>query len=261
MLDYKDLKNETTKQKRGIDIKFLINIAKLTVSLVALGGFFVLLAYGYNQYSSRFAKLRYIVIEGNSVLPKKLISSLTTKGKSLKLKEYREDLIYLNLISNPWIKEAHLAKIFPDTMYIKIKEKEPKGMLIFNKTTYIIDENGSVIDTYKPYLRLPSLKKITIDKKSFLNNKTLLRSVMNIYEKLDKVEKINYIEIVSNSYQLVHFKGGLNVAVNSFDCPEKAIVRLKEKWSYLYSLKDRLDSVSICFDNKFVLRWKKGVKR
>ncbi|AEA33942.1 cell division protein FtsQ/DivIB [Hippea maritima] len=261
MLDYKDLKKDEKPKQKNVSFKYIVNIAKLVVSLSIIAGFFILAAYAYNQYSSKYAKLRYVVIDGNRALPKTLISHIATKGSSLKLSSYKENIIYYNLISNPWIENARISKIYPDTLYIKVKEKSPSAAVILKKTAYIIDKNGSIIDTYKQYLRLPKLIKISTPNKAFLNNKTLLKAVMVMYEKLDKVEKINYIEIVSNSYQLAHFKGGLNVAVNSFDCPEKAITRLKEKWNYLYSLKNKLDSVSICFDNKFVLRWKKGVKR
>ncbi len=259
MKDYSNLKGEAQekKDKKSIILKFLhISMAVILFSL-----FIFLMLYSYVEVSNKFAKLKFIVISGNHVLPKGNISNIIINSGNMKFSTYNLSKIYYKVISNPWIKEAKVAKIFPDTIYLTITEKKPAAFVYYNNKIYIIDNDGNKIDTYKNYLNISnSLPKIRIKaKSSTLNNKLLLKSIISIYEKLDKIGKINYIDVVSDSYQVVNFSNGLNIVVNSLNCPGVAIERLSKKWAYLNTLKSKLDSVSICFDNKFVLKWKKGV--
>jgi len=256
MKDYSEFnKNETIRDKKKLIIKAL----HFTVVVITFSFFVFLIFYGYIQLSNRFARLKYIVVNGNYILPKRLISSIVTSSGNIGFSTYDPSKIYFKIVANPWVKEARVATIFPDTIYVTIKEKIPTAFVIYKNSIYIIGKDGSIIDTYKSYLKIPkSLPKIRL-KANLLNDKQLLKAIVNIYEKLDKIEKINYIDVVSDSYQVVNFSNGINVVVNSFSCPEVAIKRLAQKWSYLSTLKDKLDSVSICFDNKFVLKWKKGV--
>ena len=257
MKDYSDFnKKEMVKPDKK---ELILKIVHFLVIVLSFSFFVFIIFYGYIQLSNRFARLKYIVVNGNYVLPKKLIYNIVANSGNIGFSTYDPAKIHFKIISNPWVKDARVATIFPDTIYVKISEKVPAAFVIYKNTVYIIDKNGAVIDTYKSYLRLPkSLPKIRL-KSNFLNNKPLLKATISMYEKLDKIEKINYIDVVSDSYQMVNFTNGLNVVVNSFSCPEVAIKRLAQKWSYLSAIRNKLDSVSICFNNKFVLKWKKGV--
>ncbi len=257
MKDYSDFNKKKTVES---DKKILaLKLLHFLVVVLAFSFFVFLILYGYIQLSNRFAKLKYVVVNGNQVLPKRLINTIVANSGNIGFSTYDPSKIYFKIIANPWVKEARVAAIFPDTIYVTIKEKTPSAFVLYNNNVYIIDRNGAVIDEYKSYLRLPkSLPRIRL-KANLLNDKSLLKAAINIYEKLDKIEKINYIDVVSDSYQVVNFRNGLKVVVNSFNCPNVAIKRLAKKWTYLSTLINKLDSVSICFDNKFVLKWKKGV--
>ncbi len=259
MKDYSHFKEEMQEKKdrKGVILKFIY----LTISITLFLFIIFLVLYSYVEISNKFARLKFIVISGNRVLPKKIISNIIISNGTVKLSTYKPSKIYYKIISNPWIKEAKVAKIFPDTIYLVIKEKKPAAFAYYNNDIYIIDNNGNKIDTYKNYLNIPkSLPKIKIKAKSnILSNNFLLKSTITMYEKLDKIGKINYIDVVSSSYQVVNFSNGLKVVVNSLNCPKLALRRLSQKWAYLDTLKNKLDSVSICFDNKFVLKWRKGV--
>ncbi len=260
MKDYANLSKNGNKDENKK--KFIFSLVKFLLSCIAVAGLFMAIVLGYNEISRRYAQLRYIIIAGNHILPTSIIKQyISDSGGSDRLSTYAPSKIYFKIISNPWIKNVKIAKIFPDTLYVVILEKKPLAYVYYRKKIYLIDKRGSLIGEYKKYLNLPrNLPKIVL-KINLLKNKQLLKSVVNIYEKLDKIEKINYIDVVSESYQVVYFAGGLKVVVSSFDCPDVAIKRLKEKWKYLNAVKNKLDSVSICFDNKFVLKWKKGVER
>ncbi len=259
MKDYFDLRKEND---RNISKKvFAINAIKFTISVLVFSLFAFGIIYGYNQVSQRYARLKYIVIKGNSILPISIVKGFVASSGNGGLSTYNISKIYFKTISNPWIKKAKVAKIFPDTLYLVIEEKKPSAFIYYRRKVYIINNNGSVIGKYQSYLKLPpNLPKVVLNS-NLLENKQLLKAIVDIYEKLDKIGKINYIGVMSDSYQVVNFVSGLKVIVSSLNCPPIAIGRLASKWSYLNSLKNKLDSVSICFNNKFVLKWKKGVRK
>ncbi len=257
MKDYSNFKEEMQekKDKKGVILKFIY----LTISIALFSFIIFLVLYSYVEISNKFARLKFIVISGNRVLPRKSISNMVISSGTDELSTYKPSKIYYKIISNPWIKEAKVAKIFPDTIYLVIKEKKPAAFVYYNKDIYVIDNNGNKIDTYKNYLNIPKYLPKIKAKSNILNNNFLLKSIIDMYEKLDKIGKINYIDVVSSSYQVVNFSNGLKVVANSLNCPKLALKRLSQKWAYLDTLKNKLDSVSICFDNKFVLKWRKGV--
>jgi len=259
MKDYADLRKNDGEN--NVHKKFLFFSIKLVLGSALFAGIVFAVVLGYNEVSRRYAQLRYVIVAGNRVVPTDTIKRFISSSGSGGLSSYSLSKIYFKIISNPWIKSVRIAKIFPDTIYIVVVEKKPVAFVYYKKNIYVIDKNGSLIDRYEKYVKLPrNLPRIVL-KANLLKDKQLLKSIVNLYEKLDKIGKINYIDVVSESYQVVYFDGGLKVVVSSFDCPDVAIERLKRKWNYLNSIKDRLDSVSICFDNKFVLKWKKGVER
>ncbi|WP_035587761.1 cell division protein FtsQ/DivIB [Hippea jasoniae] len=263
MLDLKDIDKKTSKTSTNRHkLDFIVFIAKLITSVLFVVGIFAVVVYGYKQLSNRYAILKYIDINGNHVIDRNSIVSAILNPNLNNINNYSPQKIYMKLITNPWISSASVSVVYPDTIIVNITEKKPKAIVKTSKSTYIIDSNGSIISSYSKNLHLPeNLYTIILKDNRFLKSQDLLKNVLRMYKKLDNVEKINYIEVVSQSYQLVHFKGGLTVSINSFDCPDRAIKHLKEKISYLNSLASKLKEVSICFENKFVLKWKKGVKK
>ncbi len=259
MIDYKDLgSKKSVKQKNS---KSRWKIALVVFVLLFVAGVFSALAYFYVGYTNKHYVLKYVAITGNKVLSVRQIKKLAELDKTGSMYDYSEKSIYSKLMLNPWIKKAYVAKLYPDTIYVKIMEWIPEGLIVSGKKKLIVGENGNVIDAYKKGLNvdISKLPRIVVTSPNYIKD-FLIRSIINIYEKLDKFGKINYIEVISDSYQLVHFNNSLNIAVNSLNCPNKAFVHLQKEWGSLVSERGKLDSVSICFDNKFVLRWKKEKK-
>ncbi len=258
MIDYKKISN---KKERKPDIKQKLKTVGIVFIVLLLFGVLTAFAYFYTGYTKKHYVLRYVAITGNKVLTPTKIKKITHLNKPLSMYDCNEKTIYSELIINPWIKRAYVAKLYPDTIYIKIDEWSPKGVVVIGKKKILVNKNGNAIDTYNKNLDvdIERLPLIVLKNSNHIKN-FLIQSIINVYEKLDKLDKINYIEVISDSYQLVHFRNSLNIAVDSLNCPDKAFVHLRKEWSDLVSKKAKLDSVSICFDNKFVLRWKKERK-
>ncbi len=257
MIDYKDSnQKKVDKGKNWIKIIGFFLIAVVFSSTVFASIYF------YTKYTDKYSILKYVVIGGNKILSSKQIRNITLTNNAIAMDRYKEKDIYSKLMLNPWIKEARVAKIYPDTIYIKIKERKPCGILLFKNNVFLVDSDGNIIDRYQKTLNIKPdlLPHIVLKNSMYMKENFLIKSILKIYEKLDKFDKINYIEVISDSYQLVHFSNSLNVVVNSLHCPDVAFGHLKKEWLNLVNKKDRLESVSICFSNKFVLRWKKEKK-
>ncbi len=259
MIDYKDInKKPDSKKQKPLSIKTILGVFTLLVFIV-----FVLLSiYFYTLYTQKHYVLKYVAISGNHILNAEKIKSITLTNKATCINNQDEEKIYSWLIINPWIKRAYVAKIYPDTIYIKILERKPCGVVQSKDGMFIVDCQGDVIDKYKKELTIDikQLPLILSDKKEYIQKQFLMNAVLGVYRKLDKLGKINYIEIISDSRQVVHFANALNIEVDSLHCPYKAFKHLEKQWNNLVKKRKKLKSVSICFLDKFVLSWKKGKK-
>ncbi len=257
MIDYKDI-DKPKKTDSSYSLKSITAI--VMVFFLVFTVFFG--AYFYALYTQKNYVLHYVAISGNHILDAEKIKSITLTNKATCLSNHDEEKIYSNLIISPWIKRAYVAKIYPDTIYIKILERKPACVVQLNDRLYIMDMMGNIIDTYKKELNLnlSSMPLIVSNKSEYVNQPFLIKAIYLAYRKLDKLNKINYIEIISDSRQLVHYSNGLDIVLNSLDCPDKAFEHLESQWGSLVKKRKRLESVSICFADKFVLSWKKEKK-
>jgi len=257
VIDYKDI------DKKPDNKTYPFKSISSVLILFALFIFLFLAIYFYTLYTREYYVLKYVAISGNHVLSADTIKSLTLTNKASCINNHDEEDIYSSLIINPWVKMAYVAKIYPDTIYIKILERKPYGIVQSNEKIFIMDKSGNVIDTYKKGLNLDmsKLPLIITEKQNDVNKPFLIKAILEAYRKLDKLGKINYIEIISDSHQLVHFANAFDVEIDSLNCPSKAFEHLRKEWRNLLRKRKRLKSVSICFSDKFVLSWKKERKR
>ncbi len=258
MIDYKNINNDEKKLKKHKPV-ILKNVGIIS-SIFLFVSIIFLFFYAYKAYMDNYFKLRNVAISGNRILTIKKIKNIAQTNSPKSMSFYSEKKIYSNLITNPWIKKVSVAKIYPDTIYIKLKEVTPVAALRINKKIYIIDNDGYLISEYKNdvNIHINKLMQLRTKNQSYLNKHSLLNSIFKTYKKLDNIDRIDYIDIVFDSRQLAHFKSGINVVVNSLSCPNKSFDRLKNRWSEFLREKNNLENISICFNNKFVLRWKKG---
>jgi len=87
-------------------------------------------------------KLENVIIEGQHNVDEPTILTVLNANKgspifALKLDEIRDDLK-----KNKWIKEAYVARRLPNTVYIKLFEREPIAIWQINNQLCLIDEEG-----------------------------------------------------------------------------------------------------------------------
>ncbi len=246
--------NKKSRIKEGFKkIKLIFGITLLVSAILT----YAMLVYAYLHYTEKNFRIENVTVKGCRILnPKtieKLIYQKTKNNVDVKA-------IHSLLMLNPWIKSAHVSFFPPDTVYVKIEEKQPAALIEYgNEPPYIIDSNEEIIVRYKKGLNInpKSLPHLIIKDKKLIKNKALLASILSAYQKLNEFGKIDSVDVVSECYQLVHFRVGLNIAIDSLHCPEIAYFHLRQAWARLLKKKNKLAWVSICFKNKFVLKWKK----
>jgi cell division protein FtsQ len=141
------------------------NVQRFTYSFFLLG-FFSLFIWGYfytstlglyfskaieNSLVSLGFKLDDVVVEGRIRTDKAQILSLLNlrRGKpllSLDLAEAKEKLEKIS-----WVKSAQVKRQLPNTLFIRISEKEPISLWHNKGKTYLMDRDGELVETKEPH--------------------------------------------------------------------------------------------------------------
>lgn len=96
-------------------------------------------------------KLEDVVVEGRIRTDKTQILKMAglERGKSLFLIHLSETKEKLEEIS--WINAVCVERRFPDTLFIRISEKEPVALWLNQDKTYLVDRDGELMETDQGY--------------------------------------------------------------------------------------------------------------
>jgi cell division protein FtsQ len=120
--------------------------AALVLGLLATGGYQGALAA---KHSPVFA-VRAVVLEGNARLSSGEADALLTglRGENLltaNLEQWRE-----RLRASSWVADAELRRRLPDTVVVRVNERQPIGIARLHDELYLVDSAGGVIDEFGP---------------------------------------------------------------------------------------------------------------
>lgn len=92
----------------------------------------------------------HVYIRGNERLSKgearALIGELTGRNiLGLDLAEWRT-----RLMTSPWVEDAVVRRVLPNTVDVVISERRPMGIARLGRDLFLIDQHGTVIDTFGP---------------------------------------------------------------------------------------------------------------
>lgn len=96
-------------------------------------------------------KLEDVIVEGRIRTDKAQILKILEleRGKSLLSINLPEAKERLEKIS--WVKAARVERRFPDTLFIRISEKEPVALWQNQAKTYLVDRDGEMVETKEAY--------------------------------------------------------------------------------------------------------------
>lgn len=87
-------------------------------------------------------KLENVIIEGQHNIDEATILKILNAKKNSPIFALKLDEIRGNLKKNKWIKEVYVARKLPNTIYIKLFEREPVAIWQINNQLFLIDEEG-----------------------------------------------------------------------------------------------------------------------
>jgi cell division protein FtsQ len=96
-------------------------------------------------------KLEDVVVEGRIRTDKNQILKILDleRGKPLLSLNLSEAKVKLETLS--WVKAARIERRFPDTLFIRISEKEPVALWQNQGKTYLVDRGGELVETKEPH--------------------------------------------------------------------------------------------------------------
>jgi cell division protein FtsQ len=120
-------------------------------STVVLGAF-ALAGYEAAVYAveTRALAVRHLVFEGTRRLPTAeaaaLLEGLTGENLlSVDLDRWRE-----RMLASSWVADAELRRRLPDTVVVRVTEREPVGIARLGMELFLVDASGGVIDEFGP---------------------------------------------------------------------------------------------------------------
>ncbi len=138
-------KREYTLPWAGIN-KFFSTIAFFLGALltfVTVSFFFI---YGYRYATStQYFALKTIEIQGNSRLNSKEILDITSLSEGANTLAVSIDDMEKSLKASPWIQEASVKRVLPDTFIIGLQERVPAFWVHHEEALYYADAKGSLI--------------------------------------------------------------------------------------------------------------------
>ncbi|KJV81293.1 cell division FtsQ family protein [Rickettsia hoogstraalii str. RCCE3] len=100
-------------------------------------------------------KLENVIIEGQQNVDEPTILKVLNANKGSPIFALKLDEIRNNLKKNKWIKEVYVSRRLPNTVYIKLFEREPIAIWQINNQLFLVDEEGYEISkNIQPFLHL-----------------------------------------------------------------------------------------------------------
>jgi cell division septal protein FtsQ len=195
-------KNNKRKPARR-EGKLAFYIRRITV--FSLIGFLAVSAAAGTYYLLQAFYVRDVQISGNNHINKRDIEDILNIRRepllNLHMKEIEE-----KLKRNAWIKKASLRWQLPGTLIIKIEEAVPKALLSFGEETFLVNDDGNIMEelqnTVTPFL--PVIRGI--DPRYKQNMSEAMKMIAVLAEK-NIIADRQFLEIGMDTY-------GLNVNID-----------------------------------------------
>lgn len=142
------------------------SLAGLAVAAAVLvGGISLGLLFGYRfMTASAYFSLKTIEIQGNSRLTSKEILEITGLDKPANCLAISIDEIESALRGNAWVNEVSVQRVLPDTLVLRLKERQPCFWVLENGVLTYADERGGIIAPVAAGRRFAALPVLEVEK-------------------------------------------------------------------------------------------------
>ena len=191
----------------------------------------------FDFFDKLFIKNGFIIknfeISGIKNLSKKDIIKIVRPFNNTNIFNIDIQKIHKEISKNTWVNETSIQLIYPDTIKIFLKEKEPIAIWQNKYGNNLITKNGEIIlenklDVFKNNL------PIIIGNNAHKNISSILK-IINIYENFAK--NIWSLTFVNERRWDIHFNQGLTIRLPS--------TQVKEAWQKIVSLNKKLNILNL----------------
>jgi cell division protein FtsQ len=119
---------------------------------------FVLTAYRYLDYQNEFI-VKKIFISGNHELNQDDVIQMSGLKYGMDIKDVELTEASFRLMNSPYIWNARISRIFPNTLSVTVYEREPVAKINLEQT-YALDKFGAILPESKQARALPLLSGI-----------------------------------------------------------------------------------------------------
>jgi cell division protein FtsQ len=190
--------------------------------LVAGGAVISLIGMGYQGLvrSDRFVVKR-VEIAGLDRLSQKDLEPLIGVGPSVKLFEVDLGSLKERLLAHPWIKAVQIRKSYPDTLAVRVIERNPVAVVEEGSRRILVDETGSaleVVESFSPPDR-PVIQGVDLDaiRSGDPGQQSAFRSAMTILSVVEKADRIR----IGRSNEVTVERDGYRIRFGEEDWIEK----------------------------------------
>ncbi|MEO5356904.1 MAG: FtsQ-type POTRA domain-containing protein [Nitrospirae bacterium YQR-1] len=180
------LRKQTVKQERKrIPLKLILLLLFVCTASVFSGiGLFRLIR-------ADFLKIKNIYIDGNEHVEETEINRLlNVSGQSIVSADM--DILSKRLSGSPWVKKVYMRKELPNSLSIRVVEKEPVAAALESESIYLVDENGIKLQRLgKKPNALPVINIAGSNKKAYLEAIKLSTAISRNPKVRGMVDEIN----------------------------------------------------------------------
>ena len=165
------------------------------------------------------------------------------------------------LLASPWVADASIRRMLPDTLAVAIAERQPIGVGRIKGTLFLIDRTGAVIDEYGPNyadLDLPIIDGLSpggAQQRVDQARAALAGRLMSeLAPRRDLAERISQIDVTDPRSVIVILKG--DTALLRIGA-ERFATRLQSYLDLMPALRERMtdiDYVDLRFDERVYVR-------
>lgn len=135
--------------RRGEGRRFFRVMFKILGGGFFLGTLFTLGYWGFQMVGSLpYFDLKEVILEGGKHINAQELAAKAgiTPSQNLLFFNLRE--VRRKILQNPWVEEATVRRRFPDTLIIKVKEREPAGLIQINNSSkcFLVSIDGVVLE-------------------------------------------------------------------------------------------------------------------
>lgn len=127
--------------------RILLRFAGIVAANLAIGAVLVVSAGSVARHFATSDELavREIVVEGTARTTPEAVRAVLEPFIGRNLLELALDEVAKTAMRNPWVKEATVKRILPETLRVSITERTPGALALVRGLVYVVDDGGFVM--------------------------------------------------------------------------------------------------------------------